>query len=82
MFKEKTEVEEGKISLGLVLEFHKITWPFCIFIIQLFFMPIHMLALMNGFFGGYGWKIENQIPFMISHFIQVLCIIILMVRLR
>tara|TARA_X000000368_G_scaffold394786_1_gene361623 strand:- start:70 stop:744 length:675 start_codon:yes stop_codon:yes gene_type:complete len=64
MFKEKTEVEKGKISLGLVLEFHKITWPFVSLLFNYFSkcQCTCRMALMNGFFGGYGllWVLKSN----------------------
>tara|TARA_B100000902_G_scaffold258861_1_gene245043 strand:- start:829 stop:1506 length:678 start_codon:yes stop_codon:yes gene_type:complete len=65
MFKEKAEIEEGKIiSLGVLLEFHKITWPFVALLFNYFSTceQTSRMALMSGFFGGYGllWVLKSH----------------------
>ena len=64
MFKEKTQIEKNKISLGLILEYHKITWPFACMYFMIRSNCINQLrmALMSAFFGTYGilWVIKSN----------------------
>lgn len=58
----KVEVTKGKVSLGRVLEFHKIMWlPFSLYMMQTSDEASRRSALLTGLFGGYGiiWVIKS-----------------------
>ena len=64
MFKEKVELKNGKISLGRILEIHKMTWP----LVALFFSCTSSctnslrMSLMSGYFSAYGllWVVKSN----------------------
>lgn len=63
MFREKTLVPQGKYSLGLMLEYHKLTWGW----VSLFFMyyynnTSYRAHIMNALFGAYGflWVLKSN----------------------
>jgi len=64
MLKEKTEVEKGKISLGLLLEIHKGSWFFVCLLFNYYSKcePTCRMALITAFFGGYGflWLVKSN----------------------
>ena len=64
MFKEKTEIEPGKISLGVLLELHKFSWFFVCLGFNYFSEcePTCRMALITAFFGGYGllWVLKSN----------------------
>ena len=63
MFTEKRVVENGKYTLGLVLEIHKFTWtPVTLFFTLLYNNYSQRMMLMNSLFGGYGmlWVLKSK----------------------
>lgn len=66
LFKEKSKEKDGKdkMSLGLLLEYHKATWP----LVSIYcWMSSHCInniriALMSGMFGAYGvlWVLKSN----------------------
>tara|TARA_B100001094_G_C17896992_1_gene654501 strand:+ start:93 stop:758 length:666 start_codon:yes stop_codon:yes gene_type:complete len=64
MLTEKTTIESGKISLGLLLEIHKGSWFFVSLIFN-YFSKCELtsrMALISSFFGGYGllWLLKSN----------------------
>jgi steroid 5-alpha reductase family enzyme len=63
MFTEKRVVENGRYTLGLVLEIHKFTWtPVTLFFTLLYNNYSQRMMLMNSLFGGYGmlWVLKSN----------------------
>lgn len=64
MFKEKHDVEDNKMSLGLLLEYHKATWPlvcaFCWYSSAC--VDNVRVGLMTGMFSAYGalWVLKSN----------------------